>query len=752
MFAFGHNVHGQLGVRDAVDAFTPTPVALPCGKGRRCAANASPRLVGCGPDCTVVVTRGGAAYVLGGDGRPTMMADQQQQQQQHAAEATPRVQLRELPPVPGRAFEAAVGVGATATHLCVAFPDGVALYAKASHQQQQQQPSPPTFVPLAFAADMMNPQGAHEVNYDIRGDRIVQLACGALFLVVRTAEGRVATLGLNASGELGVGLPPTAQSTDRLLLVAPFGTNAALRAECVAAGGCHALAATAGAVFGWGRRDRGQLGDGRSAETAPSLRPAPVYAPEEGQSAAVRAVAAGDYQSFVVLADGGVLAAGANGVGQLGVAAGEDVRSWTRVGLPGPCAAVAAGGGYGVAHALFVLADGGGVAARGSNRHGQLGAGRRTTAGDAETGLFVQLPDALSETAAVGVACGWRHSVIWDATEPSDAAMASVTGRRALTNAVLNAAGVSAAAAAAEGGATGLAALVVDACELIVLFLGAGRDAVRLGTTGREWRAHVRHSGVWRAKLQAVGPLTASALDERLEARRDQGEYSFDVDWMRALAQRRRDKFGGFSNYEPQQSAPTFERPGFMSTMRNFFRSGKSTEHRILMVGLDAAGKTTILYKLKLGDIVTTIPTIGFNVETVEYKNINFTCWDVGGPDKIRPLWRHYYQETSAMIFVVDSNDRDRMDQAREEIQKALGEKELQNISLLVFANKQDLPNAVLPEMVAAELGLSLRLAIPWRVQGCVATTGQGLYDGLDWLSRVLKSRTDFSPVAAAAA
>lgn len=69
-------------------------------------------------------------------------------------------------------------------------------------------------------------------------------------------------------------------------------------------------------------------------------------------------------------------------------------------------------------------------------------------------------------------------------------------------------------------------------------------------------------------------------------------------------------------------------------------------EMRILMVGLDAAGKTTILYKLKLGEIVTTIPTIGFNVETVEYKNICFTVWDVGGQDKIRPLWRHYFQNT----------------------------------------------------------------------------------------------------------
>ena len=93
-----------------------------------------------------------------------------------------------------------------------------------------------------------------------------------------------------------------------------------------------------------------------------------------------------------------------------------------------------------------------------------------------------------------------------------------------------------------------------------------------------------------------------------------------------------------------------------------------SKEMRILMVGLDAAGKTTILYKLKLGEVVTTIPTIGFNVETVEYKNISFTVWDVGGQDKIRPLWRHYYQGTQGLIFVVDSNDRDRAEDAREEL------------------------------------------------------------------------------------
>merc|ERR1711939_736844 len=102
-------------------------------------------------------------------------------------------------------------------------------------------------------------------------------------------------------------------------------------------------------------------------------------------------------------------------------------------------------------------------------------------------------------------------------------------------------------------------------------------------------------------------------------------------------------------------------------------------EMRIVMVGLDAAGKTTVLYKFKLGEVVITIPTIGFNVETVEYKNLSFTVWDIGGQDKIRKLWRHYYQGTHGVIFVVDSTDRDRIEDAREELFRMLDDDEMKD-------------------------------------------------------------------------
>ncbi|KAF2295379.1 hypothetical protein GH714_032706 [Hevea brasiliensis] len=164
-------------------------------------------------------------------------------------------------------------------------------------------------------------------------------------------------------------------------------------------------------------------------------------------------------------------------------------------------------------------------------------------------------------------------------------------------------------------------------------------------------------------------------------------------------------------------------------------------EMRILMVGLDAAGKTTILYKLKLGEIVTTIPTIGFNVETVEYKNVSFTVWDVGGQDKIRPLWRHYFQNTQGLIFVVDSNDRERISEARDELHRMLSEDELRDATLLVFANKQDLPNAMTVSEITDKLGLHSLRQRRWYIQATCATSGQGLYEGLDWLSSNISSK-----------
>ena len=138
---------------------------------------------------------------------------------------------------------------------------------------------------------------------------------------------------------------------------------------------------------------------------------------------------------------------------------------------------------------------------------------------------------------------------------------------------------------------------------------------------------------------------------------------------------------------------------------------------RIIMLGLDNAGKTTVLYKLKLGEVVTTIPTIGFNVESVQYKHINFTVWDVGGQTKIRPLWQHYFENSDAVIFVVDSQDRGRLAEAKEELDGVLNDDRLRNATLLVFSNKQDMPNAATTTEVTEKLGLRNRREREWFIQ-----------------------------------
>eukprot|EP00752_Nemacystus_decipiens_P009776 g8731.t1 len=170
-------------------------------------------------------------------------------------------------------------------------------------------------------------------------------------------------------------------------------------------------------------------------------------------------------------------------------------------------------------------------------------------------------------------------------------------------------------------------------------------------------------------------------------------------------------------------------------------------EKRLLLLGLDAAGKTSLLYKLHLNEVVDTMPTIGFNVETVEYKRMNMTIWDVGGQVKLRRLWRHYYANSDALIFVVDSSDHERMEEARDEMFHVLKDPNMDDCqTVLIFLNKQDLPGAATPSAVSHKLGFNAAGDNPlrrrnWYIQGCCAITGEGVYDGLDWLSQALKNK-----------
>lgn len=193
-----------------------------------------------------------------------------------------------------------------------------------------------------------------------------------------------------------------------------------------------------------------------------------------------------------------------------------------------------------------------------------------------------------------------------------------------------------------------------------------------------------------------------------------------------------------YSELTPEQLQPDPSIP-ITFTKDNRVHIGPKIEMRVVTLGLDGAGKTSILFKLKQNEFMTMLPTIGFNVETVEYKNLKFTIWDVGGQHKLRPLWKHYYLNTQAVVFVIDSSNHDRLAEAHSELAKLMSEKELKDASLLILANKQDIPGCATIEELTEQFALyKLCCGRSWHIQACDAQSGTGLHDGLDWLSRQL--------------
>ena len=169
------------------------------------------------------------------------------------------------------------------------------------------------------------------------------------------------------------------------------------------------------------------------------------------------------------------------------------------------------------------------------------------------------------------------------------------------------------------------------------------------------------------------------------------------------------------------------------SKVWNYFTSIKDC--RIILLGLDAAGKTTITYKMKLGEVLSSTPTIGFNVETIEFRNIKFNIWDIGGQTKLRSLWRHYFPNTNGIIFVIDSSDRARIGEAKKEIDFLMQDEDLKGCPQLILANKLDLGVMSVAEVID-KLDLQSIRGRDWFCQGCSALTGTGLYEGFDWMGK----------------
>jgi small GTP-binding protein len=174
--------------------------------------------------------------------------------------------------------------------------------------------------------------------------------------------------------------------------------------------------------------------------------------------------------------------------------------------------------------------------------------------------------------------------------------------------------------------------------------------------------------------------------------------------------------------------------------MGNFFgtwRWKEFPESNIILIGLDNSGKTTILQKTKMEEKQTST-IIGFNVETVGYKKININSWDIGGRMKINKLEKYYYEGANALIFVIDSSDKERFPDIKDLIKKYSEEELLKNLSILIFANKQDIPGSLNCSEIVDKLEIR-NWKRNWQIQPCQAINSEGLAEGFDWILKQIK-------------
>ncbi|NXU47113.1 ARL14 protein, partial [Turnix velox] len=170
-------------------------------------------------------------------------------------------------------------------------------------------------------------------------------------------------------------------------------------------------------------------------------------------------------------------------------------------------------------------------------------------------------------------------------------------------------------------------------------------------------------------------------------------------------------------------------------------KHSKLKQANILMLGLDAAGKSTVLYKFKYSDAFLTLPTIGFNVDMIETeKDFTLTIWDVGGQQKMRQVWCNFLEGTEGLLYVVDSSDKRRLEESKKEFALVLKNEFLKNVPVVVLANKQDLPGALNAEEITRRLNMKKYCSDRnWYVQPCCAITGEGLSEALQRLTLFAK-------------
>lgn len=180
---------------------------------------------------------------------------------------------------------------------------------------------------------------------------------------------------------------------------------------------------------------------------------------------------------------------------------------------------------------------------------------------------------------------------------------------------------------------------------------------------------------------------------------------------------------------------------GLFSVVQSL-KGGKDAELRIVLLGLDNAGKTTLLKQLASEDVNTITPTQGFNIKSITCQGMKLNVWDIGGQRKIRSFWKKYLENTDLLIYVIDSADKKRFEETGVELSELIEEENLKGVPVLIYANKQDLATASPASDIAEGLNLHTYRDRQWQIQACSAVTAEGVQDGMNWIcNNVLKDK-----------
>lgn len=425
---------------------------------------------------------------------------------------------------------------------------------------------------------------------------IKDVAAGALHALLLSDQGQVYSLGENYSGQLGLLFVDKKSRALQPQHVKALESSEIIQIAC---GGSHSLALSKdGKLFSWGSNQHGQLGI--------PLTNAETQVPFEIKwvnkiPSKIISIVGGDYHNLMLCEDGSLYGWGKGTKGQLGIGNFDSFFEAVEIfGFDSPVVKIAAGGGLRNSHSMAITKKGT-LYCWGSGGSGQLGTG---TTESQTIPTRIPMPSGLP---VIDAACGWTHSLVLSGTLPSHLLEL----------------------AAPSQGDLGLFDLLPNDLINVILRILRPREVCRLATCSKFFNHLSAEPTLWlmfyitNFPFNVIGNCDSIHWKTKYVAELQKSDKSIS-----SLEQLQQHK-------AKQVRAP----PGIFDTLAtavgDFFAPPKPM--KLIIFGLDASGKTTILYMLKLGEIVSTIPTIGFNVETIKYSKTNFTMWDVGGGGMFLP-------------------------------------------------------------------------------------------------------------------